>query len=357
MKSIFLPQTNDNNPYQKELIHHLNKLDIQADFPHPSSSTTFFLPAVLFPQKADVVHLHWLHPFFAGSNTVEKSLKLSFFILELIILKLLRTKIIWTVHNLKNHENKNLVLDNLCSYLVAKLADAIIAHCDSAKAEVIKSFSLNDNQDKVFVVPHGNYINCYDNNIEKTLARKSLNIDDSAVVFLFLGMIRPYKGVLELIDTFKQLHNDASQLLIAGKVYQNSPEMTDMLLQKIDNEPNIKFIPGFVPSEKLQIYLNACDVVVFPYRDILTSGAVMLAMSFGRACIAPRKGCIAEVLDHSGAFLYDIDDEYGLIQAMKLALEQQKQLSNMGQYNRQLAEKYDWLNIAKITSNVYQSCM
>ncbi|WP_242482112.1 glycosyltransferase, partial [Trichormus variabilis] len=73
--------------------------------------------------------------------------------------------------------------------------------------------------------------------------------------------------------------------------------MTDMLLQKIDNEPNIKFIPGFVPSEKLQIYLNACDVVVFPYRDILTSGAVMLAMSFGRACIAPRKGCIAEVLD------------------------------------------------------------
>ncbi|MBD2494039.1 glycosyltransferase family 4 protein [Nostoc sp. FACHB-280] len=357
MKSIFLPRTNDDNPYQKELINHLNTLDIQADFPHPSSSTTFFLPAVLFPQKANILHLHWLHPFFAGSNFLEKSIKLSFFILELIILKLLRIKIIWTVHNLKNHENKNLALDTLCSYLVAKLTDAIIAHCDSAKEEVIKSFSLKDNQDKVFVVPHGNYINCYDNNIQKTLARKSLNIDDSAVVFLFLGMIRPYKGVLELIDTFKQLHHDASQLVIAGKVYQNSPEMTDLLLQRIDNDPKIKFIPGFIPSEKLQIYLNASDVVVFPYRDILTSGAVMLAMSFGRACIAPRKGCIAEVLDNSGAFLYDIDDEYGLIQAMKSALEQHTQLSTMGQYNRQLAEKYDWLNIAKITSNVYQSCM
>ncbi|BAY15220.1 group 1 glycosyl transferase [Anabaenopsis circularis NIES-21] len=355
MKSIFLPRTNDDNPYQKELINHLNKLGIQAELPDASISTTFFLPAVFFPQKTNIVHLHWLNPFFAGSTILERLLKLLFFILELIILKIVGIKIIWTVHNLKNHENKNLILDSFCSSCVARLANGIIAHCDSAKEEIIKSFSLS-NHDKIFVVPHGNYINCYDNNIEKSLARKSLNLDDSALVFLFLGMIRPYKGVLELIDKFKHLNNNASQLVIAGKIYQNSPEMTDMLLQKIDNDPKIKFIPGFVPAEKIQIYMNACDVVVFPYRDILTSGAVMLAMSFGRACIAPRKGCIGEVLDNDGAFLYEIYDEGGLIKAMNSALKQQSQLSNMGQYNRQVAEKYDWKTIAEFTDNVYRQC-
>jgi len=58
--------------------------------------------------------------------------------------------------------------------------------------------------------------------------------------------------------------------------------------------------------------MNACDVVVFPYQEILTSGAVILAMSFGRACVAPRLGCIQDVLDDKGAFIYEPSNKAGL---------------------------------------------
>jgi beta-1,4-mannosyltransferase len=128
-------------------------------------------------------------------------------------------------------------------------------------------------------------------------------------------------------------------------------------VQNIADDKRIKLVPGFVAPDEIQMYMNATDLVIFPYRDVLTSGAVLLAMSFGKACVAPRKGCIGEVLDNDGAFLYEPDDENGLIQAMNSALQKQSQLSNMGQHNLQLAEKYNWKRIAKMTSDVYYSCI
>ncbi|WP_199344869.1 MULTISPECIES: glycosyltransferase [Nostoc] len=357
IKSIFLPQVTDDNPYTKQLIDNLEKLDIKVEFPSLQSSRTFFLPEVVLHGKADIVHLHWLHPFFIHStNIVVNLLKLLIVIFELVVLKMIGIKIIWTVHNLKNHENINLTLDRIYNIVVAKLSNGIITHCQAAKEEVIKEFSVKK-KDKIFVVPHGNYIECYENKIEKVTARESLGLKDSNLVFLFLGTIRPYKGVFELIDTFNQLSSDKVQLVIAGRVHNDNQEMTDTLKQKIANNQRIKLIPGFIPADKIQLYMNACDVVIFPYRDILTSGAVVLAMSFGRACIAPRKGCIGEVLDDTGAFLYQIDDENGLKKAMNSALEKHSELFFMGQHNLQLAQQYNWEHIAKMTADVYRYCL
>ena len=160
-----------------------------------------------------------------------------------------------------------------------------------------------------------------------------------------------------MIDTFNQSSTDETELIIAGKVWNDSLEQGDLLKQKTYENNCIKFIPGFVPDEKIQLYMNASDVVVFPYRDILTSGAVLLAMSFGKACIAPRIGCIGEVLDDSGALLYNPDDSFGLLSAMKLAIEKQEKLANMGEYNYQLAKQFNWEMIAEKTFLIYQKCL
>ncbi|MDZ8184277.1 MAG: glycosyltransferase [Nostoc sp. ChiSLP02] len=359
IKSIFLPKVIDNNPYITQLIANLQKVDIQLIIPN-TYSRTFFLPTVLFPEKANVVHLHWLHPFFGRStNHLVNFIKFLIITFELIFIKILGIKIIWTVHNIKNHENKNLILDRVYSIVVSRLANAIIAHCQAAKEEIIKEFSIN-NKEKIFVVPHGNYIECYENKIDRATAREKLSLKNSSLVILFLGTIRAYKGVFELIDTFNQLYTNNSddvQLVIAGRVHDDSEEITDTLRQKITNNPKIKFFPGFVPDEQVQVYMNASDIVIFPYRDILTSGAVILAMSFGRACIAPRKGCIGEVLDEGGAFLYQIDDENGLKKAINSALEKRDELLFMGKHNFELAQQYNWSYIAKMTADVYHHCL
>ncbi|MBD2439595.1 glycosyltransferase [Nostoc sp. FACHB-110] len=356
MKSVFLPKFVYDNPYIAQLINSLKYEGIELNLPSESSSQSFFLPILFSPKKADFVHFHWLHPFFQHKNPLVNTVKLFLVALQLIILKLLNIKIIWTVHNLKNHENVNLVFERICSIIMAKLSNAIITHCQIAKTDAIKEFQIR-NQAKVFVVPHGNYIECYENKIDKSSARKRLGLKSSSFVFLFLGSIRLYKGVFELIETFSQLPGDNIELVIAGRVHDDSLEMTEILRQKIANDSRIKFFPGFIPNDEIQVYMNACDVVLFPYRDILTSGAVLLAMSFAKACIAPRRGCIGEVLADNGAFLYQIDDQQGLQKSMDSALERQDELFSMGQYNFQLAKQYNWQYIAAMTADVYGYCL
>ena len=350
LRVIFFPQWLD-NPYQNLLAEHLEKLGVQLD--NSSYSSTTLLLNSLARSKPDVLHLHALHPFFLSSSKTKSAIKLGVSLGQLVTLRLLGIKIVWTAHNLKNHENKYPTLDRIFTTLVVRLAHGIIAHGETAKQEVIKAFSLRE-IDKIFVIPHGNYFTYYENNLSRIEARKALNIPDTSLVLLFLGLIRPYKGVLEMIDAFRQLHQDGVQLVIAGKLADK--ELAELINQKVKDCSAIKFIPGFVADEQIQVYMNACDAVVLPYRDILTSGSIILAMSFSRACIAPRKGCIGDVLDDSGAFLYDPDMEKGLLQAMNHAIQHRTDLLQMGERNRQLAEQWGWNRVAEMTLHVYQQC-
>lgn len=349
IKVCFFPLWQEKNPYQKLLIEQLLKLGIEMQEATKKS--------ILFRgrRQVDILHLHWLHPYFLAAKRREVLFNIVKFSIFLFFSRLRGVKIIWTAHNLKNHENQNLWLERVGTIIVTRLCHAIIAHCEAAKDEVIKTFKIA-NKDKILVIPHGNYIDYYENKIDRESARKILDIPSSNLVLLFLGLIRPYKGVLELIETFQQVRQDGTQLLIAGKVLHN-PKLEEQIQQKVAKTEGVKLIADFIPDEQIQVYMNACDVVVFPYRDILTSGGVLLAMSFDRACIVPHRGCIGEVLDDAGAFLYSPDMEDGLLQAIREAIKQHSALQQMGKHNRQLAQKYSWDRIGEMTLEVYQSCL
>lgn len=347
LKVAFAPYYVKENPYQGQLQAHLDDLGTQVF----GMEGDFFTNTVIKRARFDVLHLHWLDGFFQAPNQVQSFVRLAKFIIALFVLKLSGVKIVWTTHNLRGHENLNPLPDRICTSLVIKLSDAVVVHGEIAKQELLAQFNAGYN-DKVFVIPHGNYIKYYRNVVDRLESRKRLGIDSSKIVFLFLGIIRPYKGVPELIEIFKQLHRDDVELVIAGKLFNQ--EIGIEIEQKIQNCPYIKFIPGFVPDDQIQVYMNACDAVVFPYRNLLTSGAAILAMSFGKACVAPRIGCLKEALDDSGAFLYDPDSQDGLLQAINQAVARQADLAAMGQYNYQTAEQWSWEKIASMTTEIYR---
>jgi beta-1,4-mannosyltransferase len=203
------------------------------------------------------------------------------------------------------------------------------------------------------VIPHGNYIHIYENVIDKMQARKQLRLNTEDIVYLYFGQIRPYKGTLELIDTFRKLDAPRTELLIAGSPYNN--EIVEDILKRCNKNENIKTILKFIPDDEIQIYMNASDIVALPYKDILTSGAVMLAMSFGKPIIAPLIGCIPDVLDNEGGLLYNPSDDNGLLEAMRHALD--ADLIKMGKHNLELAKQLQWDDIAKRTYKIYQECL
>ncbi|PSN20056.1 glycosyl transferase group 1 [filamentous cyanobacterium CCP5] len=347
----FAPYFTDANPYQVKLLKALHELDVLAG---GISFNVVFLPVGIETKKVNLVHLHWLHKYSHAYNKPKSILRVIKFICGLIVLKISKVKIVWTAHNIKDHESVFPLADRICNEAVATLADAIIAHSEAAKREISEHF-IQINQEKVFVIPHGNYLSSYENTLNQEAARRRLNLPQSAFVFLFFGLIRPYKGILELVQAFKELNCEDAYLLIAGSSKDDA--LTQQIGEEAENNSRIQFHPGFVPDEKIQVYMNAANAVVLPYRNFLTSGALVLSMSFGRTCIAPRVGCIQETLNDDIAFLYDPNNDDGLLQAMSRALDQRHDCEAMGQANLAIAKEYSWDKVAEMTLDVYQHCL
>lgn len=341
------------NPYKTLLSEHL--LNQKVEVTEYLVTSSFFLPLIFQENKLDIVHLHLLHEFIVHRKPLWQRIKFCLFIIQISLLKIRGIKVVWTVHEW--HDKIFFKKDSIpLQYrpTIGKFIDAIITHCHTTQQEIIKAFSL-ENQDKVFIVPHGNYIGIYENNISKLEARKALGIPAENLVLLLFGGIYRYKGVLETIDAFKHLEQDGTSLLIAGQPHEE--QLEELIKDKIQGFRNILFVPKRVPDDEVQIYLNASDCVLVPYQVFTTSGVAILAMSFGQACVAPRVGFFTDVLDESGAILYDSTDEEGLLKAMTYAIEKKSQLWEMGKYNLKMAEKWNWSYVAEETFKIYQRCL
>lgn len=308
--------------------------------------------------KINILHLHWLHPFFVNNiravNKIKIAaiIKLAAFITQLIILRLLGVKVVWTAHNIKDHLNRNPVLDRFCTGTVIKLSDAIIAHCDVAKNELNARFPGMDAR-KVQVIPHGNFIGYYENSVTRQQARNTLKLPQEAMVFLCLGHIRPNKGIPELIEAFKALPGDNNYLVIAGAPVRK--RLIKDIQTGIRGHDHILFHPGYIPDDQIQAYMNASDAVVFPYRDILTSGAAILAMSFGRACIGPPIGCMQDILDPAGCFFFDTNRKESLQEVLQQAMNSKDALSEMGRHNYDRVQQMNWELVGQLTARLYRT--
>ncbi|MBV7338701.1 glycosyltransferase family 4 protein [Chloroflexi bacterium TSY] len=184
-------------------------------------------------------------------------------------------------------------------------------------------------------------------------ARERLGFAQDELLFLFFGRIQPYKGVFDLIDAFEQLENPHARLLLVGKPESN--EAQALLESRGRSHENIHLYLDYVANTDIQLYMNAADLVVLPFREILTSSTVILAMSFGKAVIAPRVGCIAETLADQGCFFYNANERNGLLQALQKA--QSADLAAMGRSNLQQADRFNWNEIGRQTHEVYRQCL
>jgi glycosyltransferase involved in cell wall biosynthesis len=136
-----------------------------------------------------------------------------------------------------------------------------------------------------------------------------------------------------------------------------SRELVEILPRLVARNKNIFLELKFIEDDEIEIYMKAADVMVLPYRDIMNSGSAILGMSFGKVVIAPRLGCIPEIITGEGGILYDPKDKNGLLDAMKFALSSKDKISAMGMSNYELAKKLDWEGVAQSTARIYMRCL
>jgi len=353
LKVVFLCENMFDNPYLELLTQSLNSLGVQLK---KIFGDVLFISPIIKGEKPEIIHFQTLHYYLLGKNKIHRSIKFLIFISQLLILRTIGIKIVWTVHEWADRfEGGKRNLSLLESILLGKSFHAVIAHCNSTKNEIVKALRLEENSEKVFVVNHGNYIGYFENRISQIEARNELNVPLDNVVFLLFGNIHRTKGFLEAIDTFKRLQEKNISLLVVG--HPAEKDLEELIAEKISECENIFFVPRRINDEEIQLYMNACDCVIFPYKVFTTSGASILAMSFGKACIAPDRGYFKDVLDEFGTFFHDTNNKESLLIEMQSAIEKRNNLVDMGKHNLKLAEQWSWDYVARETYNIYQKCL
>ena len=355
MKVLFVPDYTPGNPYQEALADALSayKVNVSIRVPFATEIRPFsVLRAVTDCRKCDLIHLHWTDLFLLAGKPWWSVMKSCLFLLELLLLRLRGAKIVWTVHNIVNHEDYHGQIELFFNKLILRLCDRLIIHCEAARHEVIQTYKSLLNS-RIAIIPHGHYKDHYENQISRVHARNLLKIGPKDTVFLHFGAIRPYKGIPQLIEAFRKLKSEKVRLLIAG--LPNSNDIRAEIEKQCREDRRIRAVLEFVPKDQVQVYMNASDVVVMPFRDILTSGSVVLTMGFAKAIIAPRLGCLPEILNEKGAILYDPSIKGALGVALEKACK--LDLDSMGRHNYHRVSQFDWNKIGKMTYEVYKKCL
>ena len=346
MKVVFLP-FDTLNPYQTELAQALEDEGVTILSFSPYSSLPMLSCLWKTPQ-VDIVHLHWLSGFLVKDSFCRSLFWSTLFLIEVFVLKLFGKKLVWTVHNLLDHERKHARLELFYLRKIVRFCDEIIVHSKYAQQQVIDAFCVKK-RNKIQVVPHGHYISSYPNTINQKEARKLLHLDDNKKVFLYFGQVRNYKGVDELLSAFEHPSLSESQLVIAG--HPKSIAYKKHLMTRVERLDNVQCFFEFISVDYVQVFMNAADAVVFPFRDIFTSGSVMLAMSFGRPIIIPNVPSLSEIIDVMDGMSYDPYCAESLLKTLQTFSVTDPIQS--GEANCKYATRYNWLEIAKLTKQIY----
>jgi len=347
----FLPYETRLNPYQSRLAQALSTHGVEVSAPGSYPLMDAFRSRL--KGKLDLIHFHWTSPYLLSNHRGISLLKTSLFILACTALKISGVKLVWTVHNLTSHEGHNRSLEIFANRFLCRIYDQIIVHCPTAIDLVIDTYRLPANmRAKISAIPHGHFIDEYENTISREAARQRLGVPSGARFFLYFGQIRAYKNLPKLVETFRRMDDHGSHLLIAGS--PSSETMRAQVLEMIASHPRIQTHLEFLPSDEIQTYLNAADIVVLPFVNILTSSTVTLAMSFVRPVITPSLGCSRELLSQQNQLLYNPDEADGLLNRMLSCWSHD--LVGIGQKNLDKVNRFSWERVGGETYEIYQRC-
>ncbi|PIG95307.1 glycosyltransferase family 4 protein [Gloeocapsopsis sp. IPPAS B-1203] len=302
-------------------------------------------------RTGDVFHLHWIQSCYdLTPNRIPQSLWSTLKNLRhLFLLKSQGYQLVWTVHNTLSHNCSAPLIERSFRWILSRLCSDIIVMSEYSRQEFAQMYGRTH---RVHIVPHGNYIGAYPNQISRAEARQELGIAPHQKVLLHLGKIKPYKGINQLLAVFRQIKDPDVVLIIAGLCRE--PELLAEIKQATEADSRIHLQLEFIKDEDIQIYMNACDWVVLPYEKILNSGGALLALSFGRPVIVPCKGSLSEIItDGKHGFCYPRDRDLGIAinRALSTPAEHWQQMCTQ---SYALAQKYNWSKIGRQIYKIYQ---
>lgn len=187
----------------------------------------------------------------------------------------LKSKLVFICHNVFPHEAR--FWDKWFTKITLRWGEHWIV---SSSTEKKRLCSLGFNR-SIKVVPLPIFNIFVENRMTKRDARRKLNLPTETLVVLFFGIIREYKGLLDLIKAmgFVKQQLGVVHLLVAGEFWvDKSPYISE--LKRLDLIESATIEDRYIPNEEVSIYFSAADILVAPYRRKTGSAVIKLAHAF-----------------------------------------------------------------------------
>lgn len=273
----FPPRRRETNPYVTQLYESLQAhLDVR-----------YFSWREALTGRYDVFHVHWPDITMRGSTPARTIARRALFLGLLLRIRLTRRALVRTQHNVAPHETGG------------RTERAVLKLCDRWTTLWISLSEPTSSPTGAATVTirHGHYRDWYGGHPTGQAIPRRL---------LYFGLIRPYKGVAELIDVVRTHPDSRVRLRLVGSPAGNGVAAAVLAACKADDR--ISAILDYVDESVLAREIGQAAMVVLPYRDMHNSGSALLALSLARPILVPANSvtrALAEEMGHGWVHTYE----------------------------------------------------
>jgi glycosyltransferase involved in cell wall biosynthesis len=187
------------------------------------------------------------------------------------------------------------------------LSDAAVVHSAFDRGALADRYRFGDRP--VVVIPHGPYDHHSGEPGESATARE--RADGTPYNFLFFGVIRPFKGVEDLLRAYDSLEPEEAEhyrLTIVGETWEGWTIPSELIAASRYRD-RITFVNRYVRDDEVATFFREADAVVLPYHRSSASGPLHIAMSHGKPVAVTAVGGLAEAArDYAGAIFIEPAD-------------------------------------------------
>ncbi len=290
-------------------------------------------------KRFKIVHIQWL-PYLEKSNLEKHFLSLYHFLSP-------KTKFVFTIHNVYPHNSDEQKKQHYRERFkrIEPYIDHYMVHTESTKKVVSKEFSIAP--DSISVVFHGTFVQA---NIPATSKR-----NDNRIRVLMYGNQSYYKGTDIFVKASIELIKKFGEKVSIHVLGMTSKELMDEYYE-LATRAGIKWIPTFIENDVLNQEIVDSDVLVFPYRAISQSGALLMAFPFRKPIILTNLPSFVETMgDYPLSCFVDVDSVDSLYKALSCFVEGHISFDKIKYKIDILNKRYNWEESAKKLCRVYDS--
>ena len=218
--------------------------------------------------RYDVLHFHWPETLLGGTTPLRAVVRRLVFAALLVRLRLGRIAVVRTVHNVELPQDVTR-WERRMLRAVQSRADFLILL--NAQTEVPGTSAS-------VVIPHGDFRAWF-------RALGAVDRTPQADTLAFVGLVRRYKGVEQLITAFRKA---ASTLRLTVSGNPSTPELSREIAGLAGDDDRISLDLRFLTEEEFAAAVTAAEGVVLPYRFMHNSGTTLAALSLERPVLVPR---------------------------------------------------------------------